>query len=217
MVENPINPQESGRPDFLKQAYTLKTLDDAMRFYNQWAGDYDKQMEDGLGYVSPGIIASKLAAALNNRNSRVLDVGCGTGLTSLHLHELGIAGPLDGIDINATMLEQAAKRGLFTTLLEADITRPLDIADCTYEAVICSGTFTLAHVGAEALDELIRVLKPGGLLACTVHKEVFDSQGFRTAFDQLERDRALERVERSEGPFFRDQANDGLYCVYRKA
>ena len=211
----PVSRQNSSR-EFLEQAYTLETLEDAMTFYSEWAGDYDAQMEDGLGYVAPRMIATKLADAMTDRDGHVLDVGCGTGLTSRYLHDMGIK-LLDGIDINAAMLEEAAKRGLFATLREADITMPLDIADETYDAVICSGTFTLGHVGAEALDELVRVLKSNGHFACTVHRDVFEPKGFRSAFDRLEGDGTLERVERSEGPFFKDKAHDALYCVYRKA
>lgn len=216
MKDKRPKPEDPTSRAFLEQAYNLKTLEDAMSFYDQWADDYDEQMETGLGYVAPKRLAGKLAGHLDDRTAYLLDVGCGTGLTSRHLTELGFSR-IDGIDINASMLDVARQRRIFADLFEADITQDLEIGSGRYGAIISTGTFTLGHVGADALDELIRVLKPGGLLACTIHKEVFDPLGFREAFERFENHGTLQQIERTAEPYFRDGAPDGLYCIHRKS
>ena len=215
MKDSHPKPENPASRAFLEQAYNLKTLEDAMSFYDQWADDYDEQMEAGLGYVAPKRLAEKLAGHLEDKSAYVLDVGCGTGLTSRYLSDLGFSR-IDGIDINASMLDVARQRRIFMDLFEADITQDLEIGSGRYGAIISTGTFTLGHVGADALDELIRVLKPQGLLACTIHKDVFGPLGFREAFERFEQHETLEQVERTADQYFRDGPPDGLYCLYRK-
>jgi predicted TPR repeat methyltransferase len=140
--------------DFLSGAYGLDGLEDAMAFYDTWADEYDEQMEGRLNYVAPRECAEHLADYVKDRSSAILDVGCGTGLTSHYLKELGFS-VFDGIDITPAMLERSAERGIYRNLIEADITKPLSLEDGAYDAAISSGTFTLGHVGAEPQDRLI--------------------------------------------------------------
>ena len=51
------------------------------------------------------------------------------------------------------MLEKAAEKGVYRKLIEADLTATLPLDDRSYAAVVSTGTFTLGHVGTEAMDE----------------------------------------------------------------
>ncbi|MGI9414213.1 MAG: class I SAM-dependent DNA methyltransferase, partial [Hyphomicrobiales bacterium] len=174
-----------GKDDFLKQAYGLQDLEDAMAFYQRWADDYDQQMEGNLQYVAPRQTAEHLARFVDDRSVAVLDIGCGTGLTSHYLAEQGFE-TFDGLDFNEAMLERAGTRGIYRALIRADLTRPLEIDDESYGAAISSGTFTLGHVGPEPIPEIFRVLRSGAYFACTVHRDIWRAQGFEAAFAALE-------------------------------
>jgi len=104
---------------FVDQAYSLDTAEDTVNFYRNWAADYDHQMLDLLGYISPASIAEILAEHLPDREASILDVGCGTGLTCRVLAERGYRN-LDGIDLSSEMLEVAGERGIYRDLLQAD-------------------------------------------------------------------------------------------------
>ena len=91
-------------------------------------------------------MAEHLSAFVSDKSIPVLDVGCGTGLTSHYLSDLGFQR-FEGIDITPSMLERASARGIDRKLTEADITKPLDLATGSYEAIISSGAFTLGPVG----------------------------------------------------------------------
>jgi len=56
------------------------------------------------------------------------------------------AKAIDGIDLSAAMLEVARKTGVYRDLAQADMNRPINQADSTYDTVLCVGTFTLGHV-----------------------------------------------------------------------
>jgi predicted TPR repeat methyltransferase len=205
-----------GPSAFVDEAYHLEGSDAAVRFYRKWAVDYDHQMLDILGYTSPASIAEILLQHLPDRDAAVLDVGCGTGLTCRVLAENGYAR-LDGIDLSAEMLAVARERGIYRQLLQGDVTEPLALESNSYDGVISSGTFTHGHVGPEPLPEIFRVLKSGGILACTVHQDLWQSMGFETAFAELVEKGIATRIRVEPGSFYRDKPAEGWFCAYRKA
>jgi predicted TPR repeat methyltransferase len=201
--------------DFVDQAYHLDNADDTVDFYRKWAADYDHQMLDLLGYISPASIAEILVEHLPDSEAAILDVGCGTGLTCRVLAERGYS-KLDGIDFSSEMLDVSRERGIYRNLLQADINQPLSLDSDCYDGVISSGTFTHGHVGPEPLQEIFRVLKPGGLLACTVHLDLWQSMGFETAFSALLDQGIATCISAEPGSFYKDKPAEGLFCVYRK-
>ena len=202
--------------DFVDEAYSIEDESSMVEFYRKWAEDYDRQMLVELQYVSPTEIARLLAEHLAVSDSEILDVGCGTGLTSKYLADAGYSS-LDGIDLSPDMVRVAAERGIYRELLVGDLNLPLQREDASYDGVVSSGTFTHGHVGPEPLSEIFRILRPGGILACTVHQDLWEPMGFATRFDQLTADGTAELVTRELGPYFADRDPEGWFCVYRKS
>jgi methionine biosynthesis protein MetW len=109
---------------------------------------------------------------LNNitPGSKVLDVGCGDGQTSgIWLTDHGAI--YTGVDISENALRYARKFGLCCMQIE-DATR-LPFLDNTFDAVI--SVEVLEHLLAPqlALEEISRVLVPGGKLIVTVPNVAF--------------------------------------------
>ena len=209
-------PEIKGPSAFVDEAYHLEDEAGMVEFYRKWAEDYDHQMLDELGYISPERLAALLQDRLADRSAAIFDVGCGTGLTCVPLAAAGYAN-LDGIDLSPDMVRVAAQRGIYRELLVGDVNRPLDRDDASYDGVISTGTFTHGHVGPEPLDEIFRILKPGGVLACTVHRDLWESLGFRARFEALVDDGGAECLEQQLGPYYRDSEPEGWFCIYRKA
>ncbi len=108
MSDQPI---DLAKDAFVSGAYGLKDSDDAQAFYKLWADDYEGHMVGELGYCSPRLVAERLTRNLHDTSAEILDVGCGTGLTSDHLHEQGF-GNIDGVDLTDAMLAKARARYL---------------------------------------------------------------------------------------------------------
>lgn len=205
-----------GRSAFVDEAYHLEDEDSMVDFYKKWAADYDHQMLDKLGYSSPTKIAQQLSKQLSDTEASVFDVGCGTGLTCVFLAEKGYTN-LDGIDLSPEMVGVARERGIYRELLVGDVTQKLQRDDASYDAVISSGTFTHGHVGPEPLDEIFRILKPGGILACTVHLDLWETMGFKARFETLVKQGTAQLISLEQDSYYRDGAVEGWFCSYRKS
>jgi malonyl-CoA O-methyltransferase len=106
---------------------------------------------------------------------RVIDVGCGTGRWAAPLSAIGV-------DVSPAMLAIAAdKPGLHGRLVAADATA-LPIRTASADLVLC--TLTLGHVrdSLAALNELSRILDPGGSLILTDFHPAAAAAGWRRTF-----------------------------------
>ena len=205
-----------GPSDFVDEAYHLEDADSTVEFYRKWAADYDHQMLDMLGYTSPASIAQMLCEHLTDTEASVLDIGCGTGLTCRLLAERGYRN-LDGIDLSGEMLEVARERGIYRQLLQADVNQPLPLDSGSYDGVISSGTFTHGHVGPQPFAEIFRILRPGGVFACTVHQDLWQSMAFDKAFEALVDQGIATCISTRLGSYYRDKPAEGWFCLYRKS
>jgi len=207
--------ENRGPSDFVNEAYSLEDENSMVDFYKKWAADYDRQMLDELGYESPTRVARLLNDFLPDLTASVLDIGCGTGLTCTLLYEKGYSR-LDGIDLSPDMVRVAAERHIYRELIVGDVNLTLDRDDASYDAVISSGTFTHGHVGPEPLDEIFRILKPGGILACTVHHDLWESMGFREKFESLVNAGTATCLNLHEDKYYENGEPEGWYCIYQK-
>lgn len=99
--------------------------------------------------------------------SRVLEVGCGAGVTAIGLATRGLI--VDATDSTPAMIEltkrNAARAGL-TSRLTASIAdvHALEYPDATFDLVVALGVLPWLHSPARALAEIARVVRPGGYL-----------------------------------------------------
>jgi predicted TPR repeat methyltransferase len=165
----------------LDGAYALRTPADAVRYYRGWAADYDAGFAARVDYRLPELVAAAFAAA--GGGGPVLDAGAGTGLVGVRLAARGI-GPIDALDISPEMLAEAAAKGVYRELCEADLTAPLPRLGAPYAGIVSAGTFTHGHVGPAALDGLLALAAPGAVFAFSVNAGVWDA-GFAARLDAL--------------------------------
>ncbi|MCH1522134.1 MAG: class I SAM-dependent methyltransferase [Arenicellales bacterium] len=199
----------------LKRAYGLETSDEARALYRDWASTYDAHLENGLLYRAPQRIAETLAEVVEDSAALILDVGCGTGLVGDYLDHLGFH-MIDGLDFSPEMLMVAGEKSVYRTLIEADLEKPLEIADGVYDAAICCGTFTHGHVGPKALAEICRTLKRGTPFACTIHNHLWEDAGFAAEVSSLERQGIASLESVRDESYFDGAPAEGKFCVLRR-
>jgi predicted TPR repeat methyltransferase len=173
--------------EILKRVSTLEPGDSSRDIYNDWSQDYDVHLLNELGYLSPGIAAAELAQNLEWRDQKVIDFGCGTGLVGEALAELGFVD-VDGADISTGMLEQARAKQTYRNLLCIDLTARIPLDDNSYAAGLCIGSLGAGHVGAQHVAEMLRPIKPGGLLVLTMNGTYYQQGEFEHIFKKMEAD-----------------------------
>jgi ubiquinone/menaquinone biosynthesis C-methylase UbiE len=101
---------------------------------------------------------------------RVLDIACGPGNFSREFaRAVGPEGLVVGIDASRTMLERGAaenrESGLQNVVLVRGDATALPFADASFDAVCCFAALHLFADPHRGLDEMRRVLAPGGRVA----------------------------------------------------
>ncbi len=199
----------------LERAYAVQSSDDVQRLYQDWAGTYDQHLEVGLGYHAPELLSSILSGVVDDFESKVLDVGCGTGLVGSSLSTRGYIN-LDGLDFSSDMLEVAREKRVYKKLIHADLNKKLEFDDETYDAIICCGTFTRGHVGPEVAIELLRILKQGAPLACTINSSIWTEKKFDQWLEVSVRDGLVVLEEKLRENYFSKSDEKGFFCLLRK-
>jgi arsenite methyltransferase len=119
-----------------------------------------------LGRVEPGAV--------------VLDLGCGAGTDLMIAAQMtGRTGRVIGVDMTASMLDRAGESadamGLENVELHETLIEALPLADASVDVVISNGVIDLVPDKDAVLDEIDRVLRPGGRLQLAdvvIHREV---------------------------------------------
>jgi len=198
----------------LDKVYTATNHTELMDAYRDWARDYEDDTVGKFGYVAHMVTAGALARVESDTSARILDAGCGTGLVGKALHGLNFAD-IDALDYSQDMLNEAGEKGLYNKLMQADLSKPLDIKSDTYDAVVCAGTFTYGHVDALGLDELVRITKPGGHVCFTIREGAYEEYGYRDRMITLEKADAWELVSMEEADYLKNESVSCRMCTYK--
>jgi predicted TPR repeat methyltransferase len=132
--------------------------------FDQCAERFDEMLVEQLGYSVPMLLRQRLGEVAPGPYGRVLDLGCGTGLTGASLADLG--REITGVDLAEGMLEQADERGVYAELWVGEAVAFLaETEEAPWDLV--TATDVLPYLGAlEAFfSGAVRCLAPGGVLA----------------------------------------------------
>ena len=164
--------------------------------YDQWAEDYDKDLEEDFAWNAPHA-AVKVFAELVPKSAKILDAGAGTGLVGEALASLGYRD-LVAMDLSQGMLKEARGKNVYTEFHQMVLGDTLDFDSDQFDSVISVGVFTLGHAPASAFDELIRVTRPGGYVVFSLRTDVYETGGFKDKQDSLEAEGKWRLVEAGE-------------------
>jgi SAM-dependent methyltransferase len=164
------------------RVYAARTPGELAAEYDRVAESYDEVLVGSHDWRMPDIMAG-LVAWLLPRDARILDAACGTGLIGEHLARYGFTH-VEGLDLSSGMLEVARRKKVYGPLLCAALGEPLPYADDRFDAVTVAGAFTPGHAPASSLDELARILRPGGYAIFSLRADV-EQPDFHAALGHL--------------------------------
>ena len=117
-----------------------------------------------------------------SRPERILDVGCGTGISTLALYQAmaGRSPNIYAIDISERMLLRARERckslpGVY--FIRGDAENLSAYFNDSFDAIFYTASIFLLPGFAESLRQASQLLVPGGVLSISVYAGLFDRKG----------------------------------------
>tara|TARA_B100001121_G_scaffold210834_1_gene184673 strand:- start:839 stop:1468 length:630 start_codon:yes stop_codon:yes gene_type:complete len=174
--------------------YKLKKTEEVMKYYDEWGegNKYDKDMVD-WNYTGPRETTEIFAKHQTNKNAKIYDAGCGTGLVAVELKKYGFNN-FYGADLSKKLLE-LVPNNLYKKLDQIDLNKKINEEDGAFDAIMCVGTFTFGHVKPPALDEFIRITKNAGLICFTINEGIYEEYGFDKKIEQLKTEKKWKEIE----------------------
>ncbi|OGO66643.1 MAG: hypothetical protein A2030_10285 [Chloroflexi bacterium RBG_19FT_COMBO_50_10] len=138
-----------------------------------YEGEYSDHVHqyDEFGYHLQDRSARAQLEGMCFQDMQVLDVGCGTGALAHVAFDSGAKGVVCG-DISALMLKMAMEKETANhanhSFCQLDA-EGLPYKDSSFDAVLSGMTFGTLPNQKLAMDEMVRVVKPGGLVCVGAH------------------------------------------------
>jgi predicted TPR repeat methyltransferase len=139
--------------------------------FDDYAGTFDDHLTNTLSYEIPALLRHAVDALTDAPKafSRMLDLGCGTGMVAQAFQDL--AGEIDGIDLSPKMLEIAKAKGVYANLTLSDVLEFLngpDVKPAGYELIASGDTFIYIGKLDGVFAAARRALTDGGLFVFSV-------------------------------------------------
>jgi SAM-dependent methyltransferase len=162
--------------------------------HDEWEGRY---REDDIRAFQEEAVDRLLELIAPAPGARFLDAGCGTGYNTIRLARHGfdvVAGDFSD-EVLARARQTVAEAGVQERVeLRRENLLELTLPDASADHVLCWGVLMHIPEVETAIDELVRVLKPGGTLTiCEGNVRALDELALRV-LDRLGRTDSRQRV-----------------------
>ena len=140
------------------------------------ASEYDRKAEE-QGWRGPEV-AFGLSYCFVNPGESILDIGIGTGLSSILFHKAGLH--VYGMDISTEMLEACTLKRFAADLKEHDLTvAPYPYETASLDHAVCLGVLNHFSDLRPVFSEASRILRNGGVFTFVVgHRDPGESSEF---------------------------------------
>jgi 2-polyprenyl-6-hydroxyphenyl methylase/3-demethylubiquinone-9 3-methyltransferase len=137
--------------------------------------EYDKRWgnpDEGYGAGQPGYaphfvkFMNAWVSKMPADRRKALDIGCGDGYFTGQLKKAGCEPT--GLDFSLVGLSTAARLGGGASFVEHDLTKPLPFADSSLDIAWCSEVLEHLFSPLYVMQQVRRILRPGGLFLVTV-------------------------------------------------
>jgi len=154
----------------MKQAKTMKAT--AKAEFEAWAGTYDRSLLNRFMFQPSYRMFLEELYTWRGQDSQsfdLLDIGCGTGTFDAMLAATSMPARIVGLDCAESMCQVASEKAHHAGVADhihyitAD-SEHLPFADASFDAVTCSNSFHHYPHQQFVVNEMHRVLRPGGRL-----------------------------------------------------
>jgi 2-polyprenyl-3-methyl-5-hydroxy-6-metoxy-1,4-benzoquinol methylase len=212
-----VDELEKWLEDVYKANGDRKTLD---HLYDKWAQTYDQHIW-GSGNPFIAIMTGFTGRHVRDFDAKVLDAGCGTGNMAQVLHQMGYRN-LEGLDPSSGMLAVAKRKGCYQSVHQLILDSEIELPDNSFDAIVASGVLTHGHAPPRALDGMLKVVKPNGVIIFSLSEIAHNESGFGEKLSELENNGSWQKLNQTpmyhSYPFSEKEAHIKHWVfVYKKS
>lgn len=142
--------------------------EDIKKRYAKAAVDYDERAFNDK-YRAYKIMALWALKNIKKKGSKILDLGCGTGLSSVEFFKKGFK--VIGIDISKEMLGQA-KKYPFEKLICQGLEMPCKVKNDKFDRIMLVGVMEFIRNPLRLFKQINKKLKTGGIFFVTIPQKL---------------------------------------------
>jgi SAM-dependent methyltransferase len=135
------------------------------QIYSDFSRSYDKDVKKKMRYTAYLTLPELVTNHLNVTTARILDLGCGTGLSSLLFFKAG--HQVTGIDGTRAMIKRAGRLP-FQKLICQNLEKNLRVKDLSFDAAVMVGVMEYINNPAALFEQVRRKLKQGAVFGLTL-------------------------------------------------
>ena len=195
--------------------YKLTSKDKVLKYYDDWTknAQFNQDMID-WDYTAPVNTVQLIDKYIHDKNIKILDAGCGSGLAGIELKKRGFTN-IYGVDFSQSMLN-LIPNNIYQTVELIDLNEPLKYNDNNFDVIICVGTFTYGHVKARALDEFIRITNKNGYICFTINEGIYTEYKFDKKINELSKNKSWEVLNLSKSSYIVNKDVKAWLCLAKK-
>lgn len=147
---------------------SLMKAKDIKERYAKAAVDYDEKAFNDK-YKAYKIMALWALESFKRKDAKILDLGCGTGLSSVEFFKKGFS--VIGVDISKEMLKKA-ERYPFEKLICQDLEKPLKVENNKFDIIMLIGVMEFIRDPLFLFKQINKKLKPDGIFLVTIPQKL---------------------------------------------
>jgi len=140
-------------------------IDEIKDIYTKFSKTYEKEVQRDMSYTAHIRVPRLVMKHIQSTSPRILDLGCGTGLSSLPFFKKGYE--VTGIDGSRAMIERARKLP-YQKLLCQNLEKSLRVKDNSFDAVVMIGVMEYLDDPSAVIRQVKRKLVAAGVFGLTV-------------------------------------------------
>lgn len=139
-------------------------IQEIRQIYRDFSRSYETDVKRKMHYTAYIAVPNLVLNHLSAPPAKILDLGCGTGLSSLQFFKAGYQ--VTGIDGTRVMIERA-RRLPFQKLISQNLEKPLRVKEQSFDAAVMIGVLEYINNPVALLTQVRRKLRPAGIFGLT--------------------------------------------------